>query len=260
MTLAFLLAALLLAGPEGGSAAPPAAQAADSALATADRAIAEARAAGASASDLGAAAALLERARASLREGRLDESRRLSDQAWEAARKARESAAGGTRFSVDVGEGESTRIAVSRGTVQVEAGSEKVALPAGQGARSRPGSRLELGPVPGTPALLDPPDGTVITVRPSARPAEPVLAWSAVGGAVTYEIRVTRDQAGREVALRLSSASARAPLRGELPAGDYFWRVAAVDGRGIAGAASSPRRLRVADQPPRLEVEKPVWR
>ena len=257
---ALALCAFLAAAPDAGPAPAPVAQAADSALSTAERALAEARAAGAAEADLAAASDLLGRARAARRDGRLDDAKRLSDEAWELARKAREGAAR-TRFSVGVGEGDETRIAVrSGGPVEVEAGAERVAVPAGQGARARPGAKLEVGPLPAAPSLLDPADGATVTVRPAATHGEPILSWSPVPGAISYEVRLSRDPEGREVALKLTSASARAPLRGTLPPGTYAWRVVAVDARGLTGPASAPRRLEVAGRPPRLEVDRPTWK
>lgn len=257
---ALALCAFLAAAGDAGPTAPPVTQAADSALSTAERAIAEARAAGAAGTDLAAASALLDRARAARRDGKLEDAKRLSDEAWELARKAREGATR-TRFSVGVGDGDETRIAVrSGGPVEVEAGAERVAVPAGQGARARPGAKLEVGPLPAAPSLLEPADRARVTVRPAAAQGEPVLAWSPVPGAVSYEVRLSRDPEGKEVVLKLSTASTRAPLRGALPPGAYAWSVVAVDARGLAGSASAPRRLEVVERPPRLEVDRPVWK
>jgi hypothetical protein len=261
VTTALLLAALLSAPPAAPpAAAPTAAEAADSAVAAAERAIAEARAAGAAEADLAAAAQVLVRARTARREGRPEEARRLSDEAWAAARRARETAAGRTRFSVGVGDDDATRVAVQRGQVEVEAQGERAAVPAGQGARIRHGSRPEVSPLPQAPEALDPADGAAVTVRPAARAGEPVLAWSAVAGATSYEVVVARDADFRQVALRLHSPVPRLALRGTLSPGDYRWRVTARDGRGFSSPPSGPRRLQVVERPPRLEVERPVWR
>jgi hypothetical protein len=258
-TLALL--ALLAAAPDAGAPAPPAAQAADSALSTAERAISEARSAGAAGADLAAASALLDRARKARRAGELDDAKRLSDEAWELARKAREGAAARTRFSVGVGDGDETRIAVrSGGPVEVEAGAERLAVQAGQGVRARPGAKLEVGPLPAAPSLLEPADGAKVTVRRAAAQGEPVLAWSPVPGAASYEVRLSRDPDFKDVVLKLSATTARAPLRGTLPPGEYAWRAVAVDSRGLAGPASAPRRLEVVERPPRLEVDQPVWK
>ncbi len=137
---------------------------------------------------------------------------------------------------------------------------ERAAVPAGQGARIRHGSRPEVSPLPQAPEALDPGDGAAVTVRPAARAGEPVLAWSAVAGATSYEVVVARDADFRQVALRLQSPVPRLALRGTLAPGDYRWRVTARDGRGFSSPPSGPRRLRVVEKPPRLEVESPVWR
>lgn len=261
MTTALLLCALLAApAPAPPAAAPTAAEAADSAVAAAERALAEARAAGASEGDLAAAARALAEARSARKAGRPEDARRLSDEAWALARRAREAAAGRTRFSVGVGEDEATRVAVQSGRVEVEAQGERAAVPAGQAARVRPGARPEVAPLPAAPAPIEPADGAAVTVRTAARAGEPVLAWSEVAGAASYEVVVARDEAFREVAMRLTSPSARLPLRGQLAPGDYRWRVTARDGRGFAGPASAPRRLKVVERPPRLEVDAPTWK
>ena len=261
MTAALLLCALLAGPPTAPPAeAPTATEAADSAVAAAERALAEARAAGASEGDLAAAARALSRARAARKEGRPEEARRLSDEAWTLARRAREAAAGRTRFSVGVGEDEATRVAVQSGRVEVEAQGERAAVAAGQAARVRPGAKPEVAPLPAAPAPLEPANGAAVTVRPAPRPGEPVLAWSAVAGAASYEVVLARDEAFREVALRLSSPAPRLPLRGQLPPGEYRWRVTARDGRGFVGPASEPRRLKVVEKPPRLEVDTPTWK
>jgi hypothetical protein len=162
---------------------------------------------------------------------------------------------------VAVGEGDETRIAVRRGgPVEVEAGPERASLPAGQGARVRAGTRLEVGPLPGAPSLLAPPDGAAVMLRPAPDRTEPVLSWSPVPSAASYEVSLSRDAEGKEVALRLTAAAARVPLRGELAPGEYRWRVTAFDGRGLPGPPSSWRRLLVTERPPRLEVDRPVWK
>ncbi len=261
MSPVLLLAALLSAPPAvKPAAAPTAAEAADSAVAAAERAIGEARAAGAAESDLAAAEKALAQAKAARREGRPEDARRLSDEAWALARRAREAAAGRTRFSVGIGDDEATRVAVRRGQVEVEAQGERAAVPAGHGARIRPGSKPEVSPLPPAPEPLDPADGAAVTVRRAARADEPVLAWSAVAGAASYEVVVARDADFREVALRLASPVPRLALRGDLAPGDYCWRVTARDGRGLGGPPSALRRLKVVEKPPRLEVDRPVWK
>ncbi len=260
MTPALLLAALLSGPPAQPAAAPTAAEAADSAVAAAERAIGEARASGAAESDLAAAAQALAQAKVARNQGRPEDARRLSDEAWALARRAREAAAGRTRFSVDVGSDEATRVEVQRGQVEVEAQGQRAAVPAGQGARIRPGSKPEVSPLPAAPSPLGPADGASVTVRRAARADEPVLTWSPVAGAASYEVVVARDAEFRQVALRLASPVPRLPLRGDLAPGDYRWRVSARDGRGLGGPPSEPRRLRVVEKPPRLEVESPVWR
>ena len=92
----------------------------------------------------------------------------------------------------------------------------------------------------------------------AASPVAVLFAWEALArsGLVSAYLLPPASQ----VALRLASPVPRLPLRGDLAPGDYRWRVSARDGRGLGGPPSEPRRLRVVEKPPRLEVESPVWR
>lgn len=71
------------------------------------------------------------------------------------------------------------------------------------------------------------------------------LAWRPVGGARTYNLRISTSElfANALVEAAPTAAAARIGIRGE---GNFYWQVAAVDGEGVSGPWSEPRTFRVA--------------
>ena len=93
-----------------------------------------------------------------------------------------------------------------------------------------PSAALAALPAPG---IVSPLPG--VTVQ-----ATPVLQWSTVQGAAKFEVAVaaTADFTGTLAFSQTTANTYATPLK-DLPVGDYYWRVRAVDRAGVAGTFST---------------------
>lgn len=261
MTALLALLALLAAADP----APDPAAVADAAVAAAEKAVGEAKTAGVAAPALEEAQKALARAKAARGEGRLDDARREADAAWALLQEARKNAPEHTKFRVAVDEEDVTRVAVDRGAVVVDSGSESAPVASGKSATVGKEKKIAVAPLPAAPALAEPREGAqapwkIPAEDPRARLVEVPFSWGAVDGASGYELVVARDPSFREVVARVAAKEPRGMLRQALPVGSYFWRVRARSAAGALGPHSEARRLTVTEKPPALEVKGPVWK
>ncbi|HRC84262.1 MAG TPA: hypothetical protein PK413_01485, partial [Thermoanaerobaculia bacterium] len=117
--------------------------------------------------------------------------------------------------------------------------------------------------VPPAPVPSQPPENLQLNLANTDRLA---FAWEPVAGATRYALQVARDHLFVDTIIDRSDRTrpgATLGLRGE---GTFFWRVAAVNRAGVAGAWSEPRRFRVASfgvgdagdkEPPHLALQNP---
>ena len=107
-----------------------------------------------------------------------------------------------------------------------------------------PSAALAALPAPG---IVSPLQG--VTVQ-----ATPVLQWSLVQGAAKFEVAIapTADFTGTLTFSQTTANTSATPLK-DLPVGDYYWRVRAVDRAGVAGTFSTPTAFtRALDASPLL--------
>jgi hypothetical protein len=254
------LALLLAADP-----APDPAALADTALAAAEKAVAEAKATGVSAPTLDEAHKALARAKAARGEGNLDLARREADAAWALVQEAKKAAPEHTKFRVAVDDEEVTRVAVDRGAVVVDSGTESAPVGSGKSATVGKEKKIAVAALPAAPALAEPREGgqapwKIPADDPQARLVEIPFSWSPVEGAAGYELVLARDPTFRQVVARVVAKEPRGLLRQALPVGSYFWRVRSRSVAGALGPHSEARQLQVTEKAPSLEVKGPVWK
>lgn len=103
------------------------------------------------------------------------------------------------------------------------------------------------------PALTGPVnDGTVHVSAPD-------LNWRPVEGSAGYWLEISSDQNFGRIVENAFGIGGASHVAKPLPAGDYFWRVSALDGFGLPGERSETWRFRVApdDTPPFLRIDRP---
>ncbi|MEE9291967.1 MAG: FecR domain-containing protein [Acidobacteriota bacterium] len=113
-----------------------------------------------------------------------------------------------------------------------------------------------------TPSLLDPSDQRVFVHR-DPKKATTSLRWSKVEGASRYRLQISPSSLFGNIRLdRKGVKSSRVKIAG-LRKGTYYWRVAAIDKKGVQSAYSESRKFKVTSTrvgrsedstPPMLEV------
>lgn len=104
------------------------------------------------------------------------------------------------------------------------------------------------------PVLAEPADeGSVYVTAPE-------LSWEPVDGSAGYWLEISSDQNFQRVVESAFGIGRPAYVAKPLDAGDYFWRVSALDGFGLPGERSEIRRFRVTpdDTAPFLRIDRPV--
>jgi hypothetical protein len=139
------------------------------------------------------------------------------------------------------------RVMVYSGRTQVSADGSAVAVAAGMGTRVP-----ERGPPTPPEALLAAPQPALIEQRWNFSNGR--LHWTAVAGAVAYQVQVCADAACARPQQR---ARVDAPALGlqvqPLPIGLHHWQVLAISATGLDGYASAVARVQVDDVRPDLE-------
>lgn len=105
--------------------------------------------------------------------------------------------------------------------------------------------------LPAVPLLREPADLVEVDFDPRDRRAagKLALAWEPVSGSTRYALQVGRNHLFVDNVIDVASrtkTTATLGLRGE---GNFVWRVAAIDGDGVQGPWSEPRKFRVAALP-----------
>ena len=135
----------------------------------------------------------------------------------------------GTDFRLNLGEdGKSLRSEVLQGTVDVSAQGKEVGVEAGYG------TVVEAGKPPEPPrTLLMPPSEEGLPALIERLPLS--FTWQAVPGASTYRAQVARDAAFSEVLLDDVTPQPSITWQDDLPDGNYFLRLRAIDSAGLEG-------------------------
>lgn len=167
---------------------------------------------------------------------------------------ARTDEAGEFRVSSDK-QTKAAAVDVFDGAVQVASGGRKEQVVAGERIRADADGRLRAKEVlPGAPRLIAPSDQKLFVHEDPAK-ASTTLAWDKVPGATRYHLMISdsflftnplydRDRDDTSVVIA------------QIPAGDFYWKVAAVSPSGVRGPYSETRRFRVTTQKIRDQEDK----
>ena len=138
--------------------------------------------------------------------------------------------------------------------VEVAANGGEVILGKNEGTVVDKGEkpRTALAVLP-APTLAAPADEGMVYV------AGPELSWTPVDGSAGYWLEISSDQNFERIVENAFGIPSPAHGAKPLAAGDYFWRVSALDGFGLPGERSETWRFRVTpdDVPPFLQIDRP---
>ncbi|GEM_PF-626267 len=159
-----------------------------------------------------------------------------------------------TEFEINVLPDKSSTVTVFKGVAKVRANGKTVEVKANEA------TKIEKVAAPSAPLrILEPP----ALKSPAAKkiyyyrnfPPEILFAWQENKKSQHYQLQIAKKP--RFVGLILNERLSKTRfLYGNLKKGVYFWRVAAVDGKGVQGAWSAVRKIEVVQllKPPKLEV------
>lgn len=174
---------------------------------------------------------------------------------------ARTDEAGEFRVSYDP-ERRTAEFDVFEGRIEIAAPTKKESLVAGERIRSdRAGRLASKEALPGVPRLIAPRDQKVF-ISEDGSDQSVTLGWESVSGARSYHLTIS-DKALFTSPLYDAQREGTTAVLDAVPAGSYYWRVAAVSASGVAGPFSAPRRFRVSTAkirdrgdsvPPELEI------
>ena len=139
--------------------------------------------------------------------------------------------------------------------VSVAANGETVTLGLNQGTIVNSGEKPT-----DAQAVLPPPVPSAPTNEGPVYVGTPELAWSPVAQSAGYWVELSSDQSFEHIVENQFGIEDAKLVVAPLAAGEYFWRVSALDGFGLPGARSPIWSFRVTpdDTPPYLTIEKPA--
>ena len=148
-----------------------------------------------------------------------------------------------------------TRFSNYDGELEISTSKDKLVIGKNQGSVVERGQKkLELQ------KLL--PRANLISPAPSADVLDGrlVLEWEPVEGAHSYWLEISNDKAFNRVVFSKKTLTSTRYIRENAPEELYYWRVAAVDNRGLPGAKSEIRMVNVVKDttPPYLLVTAPT--
>jgi hypothetical protein len=119
------------------------------------------------------------------------------------------------------------------------------------------GTAGEKTSLPQVPELTAPPNNTEVAYPDPSR-AITLLMWNGVPGARTYRVMVDFSAGfARPLIDRQGYENTQMELR-SLDTGTYYWKVAAVDGKGDEGAFAGPSRFSLLKSPPSAASPPPL--
>jgi hypothetical protein len=158
-----------------------------------------------------------------------------------------------------------TKVSVYEGEASLSSGEKSVILQAAErmevSGEGDFGRREEILP---SPRALAPGDHKIFLTE-DGKQSETRLVWSEVPGARSYRLQVGRDNLMSDLAHDQSQRNGTQVALNDLEEGSWFWRVAAVDGKGEVGRFSNISQFRIAgpdsnltadNRPPVLEVKE----
>ena len=157
-------------------------------------------------------------------------------------------------FKLSVNSDGSSTIAMYAGRADVDIGSKNYQLNANNAMTvADDGRTTGVRQVPDRPNVRSPRRDSVARFRDM--PPRVKFEWGPVAGAQNYRLELARDRKFEEILVD-ENLNDTAFTHGNLPAGEYFWRISARNG-WIQGPGTETGRLRVVRdaEPPQLELE-----
>ncbi len=155
---------------------------------------------------------------------------------------------------------------VFQGRVQVASPDRSESLNAGERIRASSEGQLTAKEVlPGVPRLIAPSDQRVFIYDDPGK-ATTSLSWEKVPGADRYHLLISNRPLFTQPLYDADRQETTVQIDG-VSEGEYFWKVASVNGSGVVGPYSDARRFRVTTQkirdkedttPPVLKIDPPI--
>jgi len=159
---------------------------------------------------------------------------------------ARSEAAGEFRISSDK-ESSAAAVDVFQGRVEISSGGRKERLDSGERIRADAQGELQAKEtLPGVPRLLSPADQKIF-VHENPAAASTALSWEKLPGASRYHLVIANQLLFTAALYDADRPDTSAQIEG-FHAGEYYWKVAAVNSAGVRGPYSATRRFRVTSQ------------
>lgn len=164
-----------------------------------------------------------------------------------------------TKGNIQVADTGETGVRIFSGTGRATTKTgQSIRLTSNEGLRvDASGTAGEKTSLPQVPELTAPPNNTEVSYQDPSR-ALTLLMWSAVSGAKTYRVLVDFSTSfARPLIDRQGYTNTQMELR-SLDTGTYYWKVAAVDANGDAGAFGGPSRFTLLKSPPSTASPPPL--
>jgi hypothetical protein len=142
----------------------------------------------------------------------------------------------GTDFRLKVESGDVSRLEVLDGSVELNAGTESISVPASSGLLSRAGVPL------GEPQSLPPAPSKLVSPQPEqvfrGEPFDQNFEWSTVTDIQGYRLEIARDESFFDLVVERKVRGEPTARILDLDPGTYFWRVTAINASGFEGPPS----------------------
>jgi hypothetical protein len=157
-------------------------------------------------------------------------------------------------FKLSVNPDGSSTIALYAGRADIDVGGKNYQLGANQALTVKEDGRVTgVKVLPSTPRVSSPRRDAIAKYRDM--PPRVKFEWGRVANAQNYRLELARDRSFQEILVD-ETLNDTSFTHGNLPAGEYFWRISARNG-WVQGPGTAPGRLRVVRdaEPPQLELE-----
>lgn len=167
---------------------------------------------------------------------------------------ADESSNEAVNFRVGVNPDQSSTIAVYSGEADINIAGEHFKVGANEGITfSKDGVTAGVMDLPTSPVIRAPRNDTA--ARFLRTPPRVTFAWDIAGSATKYRLEIATDASFESIVVD-EALNQKSFVHGNLPAGEYFWRVSAING-WVQGPVTGPQRLMVVQDltPPSLNLQ-----
>jgi len=145
-----------------------------------------------------------------------------------------------------------TEVTASRGGGNFDAGGKKIQLSAHEKLGVEKGGSVSKVTVLAAPRLLDPANNKTLSFSSGMRIK---LQWEKVPGAGLYWIQISSSQFFVDLLAENKKSDNTQSLKITAPA-DYYWRVSAIDAKGVAGTPSNSYKFKVVPSGQNINGDK----